>query len=301
MDNSLLATFGHFTGFNNVDKSFRLPVIADRSGKIFSDMDTLENLDIDNQFVLSTRPGSDLKLAGTDVHSIWASGDVCLFVDGDTLYQMNLSYAKTSLLSGLTAGHPMSYAPWNDKVYLTNDHYIGYHKNNSMTPLADPGVTYKLPLPAGQRIAYYKARLYVAKSKVLYISDALCDHYDIRTGFRVFENDITMLIAVDKGLYISDGKTWWVPGAEPEEFQKIKVSDTDAIPYTDSLVSGILVGEGIDGNVALWTSTEGVCLGDNSGTVKNLTRARYAMSSHGAGGAAVREDNGQVHYITTLQ
>ncbi len=301
MDNSLLATFGHFTGFNNVDKSFRLPIVADRSGKIFSDMDTLENLDIDNQFALTTRAGSDLKLAGTDVHSMWSDNNICLFVDGGSLYELSKSYTSTSLLSGLTAGHLMSYALWNDKVYLTNGHYIGYYKSNSVTALADPGVTYKLPLPSGQRIAYYKGRLYVAKGEVLYISDALCDHYDIRTGFRVFENDITMLIAVDKGLYVADGKTWWVPGAEPEEFQKIMVSDTDAIPYTDRLVSGILVGDGIEGNVAIWTSTEGVCLGDNSGTVKNLSRIRYAMSSHGAGGAAIRESGGQVHYITTLQ
>jgi hypothetical protein len=299
-DSTLLFTFDRFSGMNNVDKSMRLNTIRDNQGKSYAEMDTLENVDIDNQFVLSTRPGCDKKLNGTDIHSIWSDGETCLFVDGSNLYSLSIGYASHLLLSNLVAGDRMSYAPWDTKIYLTNGHYIGYYNNNSVSPLAAPGVMYKLPLPPGQRIAYYRGRLYLAKGKVLYISDALCDHYDIRTGFRVFENDITMLIAVDKGLYVSDGKTWWIPGAEPEEFQKIKVLDSDAIPFTDKLINGSLVGDGIDGNLAIWASDEGICLGDNSGNVKNLTKIRYAMPSHGAGGAEIRKSNGTVHYITTL-
>lgn len=301
MDDSLLFTFGHFTGFNDVDKAFRLPVLQDRSGKVLTDMATLENVDIGNQLTLATRPGCDLKLAGTDVHSMWSDDDICLFVDGGSLYELSKSYTSTSLLSGLTAGHRMSYAPWNDRVYLTNGHYIGYYHNQAVTALSDPNITYKLALPAGQRIAYYKGRLYVAKGKVLYISDALCDHYDIRTGYRTFENDITMLTAVDKGLYVADGKTWWIPGASPEEFEKIQVMDVDAVPFTDKVIKGQFIGEGSTGNMALWVSEEGICLGDSEGNVKDLTHNRYAMTPHGLGGAAIRKISGSVHYITTLE
>ena len=301
MDNTQLFTFGHFTGMNNVDKSFRVPSIRNNAGVVYSDMDALENVDIDNSFVLSTRTGSDLKLSGTDVHSLWSDGLTCLFVDYDKLYMLNPSYTKTELLTGLEAGARMSYVPVNDRVYFANGSYIGYFHNLLAVALSDPNVTYKLPLPAGQRIAYYRGRLYVAKGKVLYISDALCDHYDIRTGFRIFENDITMVRPVDRGIYVADGETHFMLGLEPDEFQRIKVSDSDVIPFTDKNVNGILVGDGTEGNLAMWTSTEGICLGDNSGVVKNLTRSRWHMDSHGIGGAAIRNIDGQVHYITTLE
>lgn len=75
----------------------------------------------------------------------------------------------------------------------------------------------------------------------------------------------------------------------------------DAIPFTDTVINGNLVGDGIEGNLAIWASAEGICLGDNSGSVKNLTRSRYSMSSHGIGGAVVRKLGSKVHYITTLE
>lgn len=298
-DNSLLFTLDRFSGMNNVEESFRIPVVADKSWHKLYDMDALENLDIDNSYVLSTRPGSDLELAGTDVHSLWSDGETCLFVDSPTLYKLNIQY--TASLIGTVGMGRMSYAPWNDRIYMTNDSFIGYLRDNTLTPLADPGITYKLSLPAGKFIVYYNGRLYVAKGKVLYISDALCDHYDIRTGFRVFANDITMLVAVAKGLYVSDGNTWFVSGAEPDSFQKNRVLESDAIPYTSVIVPGEIVSDGIQFDCVLWTSTDGICLGDSDGTVRNLTRSRYSMSDHATGGAVVRNLNETVHYITVLE
>ena len=295
-----LFSLSRFSGMNNVEKSFRMPVTRDAHYNVLSDVSIIENLDIDNSMALSSRAGSDLKLAGTTFHSLWSDEDIlCLFVDGTALYRLTPQYTAVSI--GEVGSARMSYAPWNDKVYMTNESYIGYYKNDSLTAVADPGVTYKLPLPAGKFIAYYRGRLYVAKGNVLYISDALSDHYDVRNGFKTFANNITMLIAVDKGLYIADGKTWFLPGAEPDEFQKDKVSDADAIPYTAVSIDGEKLGGGVDGNFAIWTATDGICLGDNGGKVKNLTQSRFAMSSHGIGGAVVRTVNGKSHYIVTLE
>lgn len=300
MDNAQLFNFDRFAGMNNVEEGFRLPVTTDSHWHKLFDMAEIENLDIDNGYVLSTRPGCDSKLSGTNVHSLWSDEKlIALFVDGETLYRLNLDYTAT--LIGTVGSGRMSYAPWNDRVYMTNDSFIGYLRDYALSALADPGVTYKLPLPAGRFIAYYRGRLYVAKGKVLYISDALSDHYDIRTGFRVFANDITMLAAAEKGLYVSDGVTWFIPGAAPEEFQKKQVSDSDAIPYTAVSIGGDKVGEGLQGLCVLWTATDGVCVGDGDGTVKNLSRHRYALPQSGSGGAVVRKIDETVHYITVLQ
>jgi len=196
----------------------------------------------------------------------------------------------------------MSYAKWNDKIYMTNGVTIGYLKNDIFSELTDPTMTYKKVLPAGKFIAYYRGRLYVAKGKVLYVSDALCDHYDIRTGFKVFSNNITMLAAVDKGLYISDGNAWFLGGTSPEEFTKIKVLDYDTVPYAFCIVNGSIIGEeGMQGQCLLWTSLDGICLGNSDGAVKNLTRERYPLSTYGIGCSSVRKINDTVHYITVLE
>lgn len=296
---SPLFAFDRFSGMNNVEKSFRLPVTRDANYRKMSDMSEIENLDIDNSMALSSRPGSALKLSGTSIHSLWSDGDIqCLFVDGSVLHRLTQLYIAVEIAD--VGSDRMSYAPWNDRIYMTNGTYIGYLCEYTLSSLVSPEKNYKLPLPAGKFIAYYKGRLYVANGKVLYISDALCDHYDVRTGYRTFENNITMLIAVDKGLYLTDGSTWFISGAEPNEFHRDKILDTDAIPYTAAVINGKSVGDGLVGNLAMWVSVNGICLGDNDGKVKNLTSSRYAMSSHGVGGAVVRNVSETVHYITTL-
>ena len=298
MDGKLLFSYDRFAGMNNVEEAFRIPTAMDNHWHKLYDMDTIENLDIDNSYVLSTRPGCTEKLSGTSVHSLWSDNKTCLFVDSEALYRLTTQY--TSVLIATVGRGRMSYAPWNDRIYMTNNTCIGYAKEDAFTVLSDPGITYKQPLPPGKFITYYRGKLYVAKGKVLYISDALCDHYDIRTGFRVFSNDITMLIAVDKGLYISDGVTWFISGIDSDEFKKEKVLDADAIPYTAVVVNGSNLSDGLPENYVLWTSTVGICLGDNDGKIKNLTRSRYAMPELSSGGAVVRNLNETVHYITTL-
>lgn len=298
-DVSLFA-YNRFAGMNNVENDFRLPVTRDVHWRMLTDMKNIINMDINNSMVVSTRPGSDLKLAGADMHSLWSDGDILgLYIDGVMLNKLVPGYTSRAL--GAVGRHRTNYAQWNDRVYLTNISYIGFVQSDLLWPITDPGVAYKLPIPAGKFIAYYRGRLYLAKGKVLYISDALCDHYDIRTGFKVFENDITMLVAVDSGIYVSDGNTWFMSGGSPDELKREKVSDADAIPYTAVQADGKYIGEGLSGNGAIWTGTDGIYYGDGDGKVKNLTRSRYSMQTYGIGGAVLRNNDETVHYITTLE
>lgn len=301
-------SFGYFSGINTVDTDTRLSpqlLRVDALGeKAIYPLVEAVNIDIDNTYAISSRDGSDKKLSGTDAHSFWTNGDVALFVDGATLYLLNPDYTATELLTGLSRGFRMSYAEVNDRIYMSNGSYIGYYSLGSMNLLRVPTETYKTILPAGQRIAYHKGILLIAKGRVLYLSDALCDHYDVRTGFRVFENDITMLRPVDDGVFVADGKTWYLVekrafADDPAEYKKELVCSFDAVPFSDISVDGLLVGEGIEGKVAMWLSSEGVCVGDNKGAFKIVT-PNYIMSPAGRGAAAVRNIDGVVHYLATL-
>jgi len=303
-------SLGYFTGINTVDPTARLdpvPVKVGTGMKAAYPLVSASNVEIDNTYGLSSRAGSTKRLTGTDIHSFWAEGLLGFFMDGTTLYMLNYqsgdNYTSTELLAGLDRAR-MSYCQVNDRVYMTNGFYIGYYSNGVMNGLRVTPETYKHILPAGQRIAYHKGKLLVAKGKVLYIADALCDHYDVRTGFRVFENDITMLRPVDEGVYVADGKTWYLIekrafADDPAEFKKEPVLDIDAIPFSDTLINGAFVGEGVEGNVAIWATKEGVCLGDNKGSVKIVT-PDYIMPPAIEGAAAIRNLDGVVHYIATI-
>jgi hypothetical protein len=306
----LLASIGYFSGINNVDDPVRLPPVPVKIGaggyKAAYPLVSAVNVDIDNTYALSSRDGSAGMVSGSDVHSVWAKGRIGLFVDGTILYFLNPDDSVTTLLTGLTRDARMSYTQVNDRVYMTNGSFIGYYKDLTIQQLLNPNKTYKEPLPAGKFIAYWKGLLLVAKGNVLYISDALCDHYDIRTGFRVFENDITMVRPVDDGIYVADGRTWYLVekrsfADDPAEFRKEPVLEADAIPYTDVLIDGKYVGEGEEGNLAIWTSSLGICIGNNKGIVKIPTLEKYYLPPRGIGSAAVRNINGQVHYIAVLE
>ena len=306
----LLASIGYFVGINNVDDEMRLPPVPVKLGagafKAAYPLVEAVNVDIDNTYALSSRNGSAMAISGVDTHSGWGYQGIGFFVDGTNLYLINSDYSITQLLSGLTRGARMSYFPVNDRIYMTNGSYIGYYKELAMHSLVNPVMNYKQPLPAGQRIAYLKGVLYVAKGKVLYVSDALCDHYDVRTGFRVFASDITMLRPVDDGIYVADDITWFLVekrafSDEPTELRKDPVLEADAIPFTDVNMEGEYFGEGEEGMVAIWSSSVGICAGNNKGQVKILTKDKYIMPFAGSGAAVIRNVNGQVHYLATLQ
>jgi hypothetical protein len=302
-----IASLGYFSGIDNITDPVRMkptPVKTSTGYKSAYPLSEAINVDIDNSFALSSRSGSLKKLSGANVHSLWAKDLVGFFVDGTNLYSLDGNYTATLLLSGLTNGARMSYFQVNDRIYMTNGSYIGYYSDSSMHSLSAPAIQYKLPLPAGQRIACFQGVIFVAKGKVLYVSDALCDHYDIRTGFRVFEKDINMLRPVDNGIFVSDGNTYFLTekrmfADDPATLRKDPVLNIDVIPFSDTLISGAFVGEGIEGNVAMWTTAKGVCVGDNKGNVKIVT-PKYLVNSAAIGYGAVRNINGQVHYLTTI-
>lgn len=298
MDISIQRSVERFNGINNVDEMYRLfPIVVDRH--YVYPLREASNVLIDNTFALRSRCGYTSVLSGADIHSLWSDGTRCFFVDGSTFYEMDINYNKTAVTS-VTPNYRMSYVPVNDRYYLTNGREIGYIRGASFYPCMSPSREFKEPLPAGQHIEYFMGCLFVSVKNVIYISDPLCDYYDTRTGYRIFADDITMIRAVDNGLYISDKKVWFIRGKGNAEFQRVEVEAEPAIPFTDLRTSADSMGYGVSGDVAVWTSKSGIVIGDSGGTVKDVTSDRYHMADHGQGTAFVRDDNNVKHYINNL-
>lgn len=291
-----------FSGINNVDPEYRLsPTIIDY--KPHYPLREANNVEIDNTYGLSSRRGYTSVLSGTDIHSMWADeeGHWWVFVDGDFLYQLDSIYNPLLIRSGLQKGARMSYVPVIDRLYYTNNYQIGYIKADVDNGLPDPERAFKMPLPPGQHIEYFRGCLYVASGQELYISDPFCDYFDIRTGYRRFKSDIRMLRAVDTGLYISDDKIQFLSGYANEDFELKEAYPVPAIPFTDVVVNADFIGSEAGGKVLIFTSEDGICLGDESGKIINLTNTTYQFVKRGQGTAFIREHSGGVrHYINTL-
>jgi hypothetical protein len=290
-----------FSGVNTVDSPDRLfPIIAAHA-YVFPLLQT-NNILIDNTFKVASRPGyGDPLVNGTTIRSLWSDGVKCFYVDGTALYQLAADYTATAIRNDIPGNEQVSYAPFNDRVYYTNPQQIGYVEKFLDNVLPDPAQNFKLPLPPGRFIEVFRGCILVAVGPILYISDPLCSHYDTRLGYRRFASDITMLRAVDDGIYVSDSeRVWFLKGLANEDFYRNEAYPFPAVAFSDVKVSGKLIVETLKKNVAIWTSANGICIGDNNGAVVNMTEARYAISAHTNGAAFLRMAGGVNHYINSL-
>lgn len=301
MDALVHQTVNKFSGINNVDLATRLFPVPINHEYVYP-LQQATNVDIDNTFQIASRSGYGTSgITGTDIHSLWSDNKTCLYADGSTLYKMDAAYNLLSLRADLTSGALISYAPFNDRIYYTNEHQIGYVKDDVTHGLPDPGLEFKLPLPAGQLIESFLGCLYVAKDNILYISDPLCDYYDTRHGYRIFNARITMLRSINEdGIYVADDVTWFIKGKANEDFERQNVYPEPAIPHTDVIILGKYIDDSLDGDIILWTAANGICMGDGSGKVTNLTEARYTFAARGRGTGFIRENNNVRHYVNSI-
>jgi hypothetical protein len=293
-----------FHGINTFDPPHRMPV-SPRTGMV--DLVKGENIDLDETGQASRRDGYALKVAGTDCHSLFSDGVTCVYVEGDQFKQLYLDYTTSTLRSGLTVGARMAYWAFNERIYYTNGVIIGYLTRGPEGVLQDnvfpdPAVTYKrAPFP-GQLLCVYRSRLYVAQGSRLWFSDvAALGRLDLRRGFIQMDGLITLLNPVKDGLYVADGKTYFLAGAGGQNLTRVMIAEYNAIPGTAAMVDGKLIGpDGLPEKVVAWTSEKGICVGSSGGEFQNLTLKKYQMGVYQRGAGLFRQRNGIQQYVAIL-
>ena len=309
MTASLYASLGLFSGLDTVTDPTRLDTVAVKTSDGFKTVRSLVeamNVEIDNSYALSSRAGLTSKLTGTSLHSLWANaaGTLCYFCDGLGLYKLHTDYSRT-LIATLSNPDRTSFEEFNDRIYYSNGTDIGYIKEDVCYNIPQQIKRYKEPLPAGSFLCVYKGSLYVAKDIILYVGDPLSDCYDVRSGYRFFDSDITMLLSVEMGFYVSDkNKVWFLSqsGSAPLELQRELADTSPAIPYTGIRVSGNSIGEeGLPGMTGMWVSKKGICVGDAKGDVTNITKNKYILTDVYEGTSLIKTVDGVSHYMSILK
>jgi hypothetical protein len=157
-----------------------------------------------------------------------------------------------------------------------------------------------LPAPAGQLIAFYRGRMWVAKDDVIYPSQPFdYERFDLREYIQM-DGRVTLLAPMtDKeqrddnmsssGFFVGTDRSCGVMiGGNPDEFQYIPKANYGAVPGTMAMVDGSLYQDGAVGmrELPMWVTTQGICVGMPDLAVKNLTRTRYTFDV-GQQGAAL--------------
>jgi hypothetical protein len=131
------------------------------------------------------------------------------------------------------------------------------------------------PPPPGQLLEYYRGSIYIASGNaVLHTSPLRYGLYDPRTDFYLYGERVTLLAAVEDGIYISADQTYFLSNAGTTDTARRHANQEAVFPYR--AVEGA-VCKMKDTHEVMWLSERGIIVGADGGKVKNITEAQVAM------------------------
>lgn len=143
------------------------------------------------------------------------------------------------------------------------------------------------PAPVGSYVFYFAGRMWVVRDRFLMYSKPF-EHelFDYTNGFLTLPKRIRMATPVDDGIYVATADaTYFFGGKDPYSMEQRLVANYGAMRGKATEVNSDVVGQENDGNglgrdgvvgkAIMWVSPNGVCLGLNSGVMKNVTGDRH--------------------------
>jgi hypothetical protein len=146
--------------------------------------------------------------------------------------------------------------------------------------------------PCGQLIEHRYGRIYIAADNILYFTDPLrYGGVHAHHGFLMFPERITLLIAVEDGLYVSSDETYFLQGT-PEQG---KITQQKVLPY--KAIEGSQA-HFPNSNDVVWRSERGIVIGKAGGSVKNVTEDQIAIDVVSRAALGFIEANGTKRIVT---
>ena len=151
-----------------------------------------------------------------------------------------------------------------------------------------------MPPPAGQLLEYHNGRIYIANGNILWATQPL--RYGLTKparDFFQFPDYITVLKAVDSGIYICSGdKTYYIDGIDTANLQQDEI-----LPYGGVYDTGIKVP---NFDAVAWFSHRGIVLGGEGGKTFNIMDDRVAVARYEFGTMFWREHRGIRQFVADL-
>ena len=202
------------------------------------------------------------------------------------------------------------------RIYMTSANGEA-HYAVALLPAADTSITifdlpatsivlrtqFKTPAPAGHIVGHFNGRNFVAAGNTLFWTDPLeYELFDLRENFVSFSSQIQIFAPVMEGAFLAtETETIFLRGRNPAEWEVVKAAPYGAVRGTLVTPPNNQIGkDGVQGAVALWISTRGVCIGTSEGQLENLTGNRFVMPAARIGAGLFKVRGGTPQYLVSL-
>ena len=144
------------------------------------------------------------------------------------------------------------------------------------------------------------ARTFTALGNTLKYTEPFKTTYDDRRSIIEYASPITMILSVVTGLWVSTTeRIYFHSGKNPVEVGGFTVTseyDASAIMGTGEVIPARKMMIDKDGYVAVFATTKGICVGDQSGGVTNISEGKYSYIPGQRGISHIKEENGMYQY-----
>ncbi len=301
---------GEFTGLRNNVAPERLKT---------EDLQAAVNVDLDDAGQLRRRRGYARKIVGA-FHSVTTLPRGTLAVKDGSIGWVLPGYTFVVVQSGI-GPEPVAALQIGDEVYfssLTNAGII--HADDAVEAWAVPAsatrwlspaisptdtagaIAGKLisPPPTASDMTAYNGRIYLAVDKILWATELYLYRFVDRTkGFIPFETAITMVAAVDDGIYVgTEQGIFFLKGAFSSGMKLEKLSGAAAVRgFAVSVPGNKVIPQRYQGTVpestaVVFMTSEGICAGFNGGQLFNLTHEKMEFPAMSSAAVLYREQDG---------
>lgn len=159
------------------------------------------------------------------------------------------------------------------------------------------------PAPTGQIVRSFAGRSLVASGSVLFYSEPFAyELFDLRKNYP-FAGEITLVEPMNDGVYLgTSDAVFWLSGTVPEKWETKDALSYGAILGTTDYCTADMIGDGKgNGPVAIFTTTQGICVARDGGQITNITQDRFTIPSAAKGAGLIRRHKGTVQYVAALR
>ncbi len=307
-------TLDQFSGLNNVRPPERLAM---------GELSIARNILIDDMRQMRVRQGYSREATGAHHSFREIAGRAFVVRDGVLgILSGGLTFSPLATVGT----DPLSYTEVGDTVYASSVSWSGQiSPTNAVSPWGDdddpgswisPVLTPTATLgpvagrllvapPLASIVEEHNGRIYLAVGDVLWVTELfLYSKVDKHRNFIQFEHPITMLYSGGGGLYVgTEQKVYFLRGSFAQGMPMSTVLDAGAVPGSLAEVPAPMVHPGAgqqtipEGDLPVFMSSVGICVGLDNGEVHNLTDGRVKFPAMARAAAAHRDEPGCSQYI----
>lgn len=306
-----------FFGMDTIKDKTRLQSIVTPNSE-GGELVLAKDVDITRTGVVTARKGYRKVLSLSNCHSLWSHPLAgTYFVSDYGLYSLSETYVATKIAT-LESDERTDFEFVNDVIVFTNNKQIGFIKGTEVFFSENNHAQIKLSLddtqeqidsrldtiPAGHFVTMtaYGSMLIACGNEVIE-----SEPYNIEVTHRIssytpLDSEITMLRAVDDGVWVSTKTCVWFRSGAYDEVQWIKKANYPAI-HGVNVVSeaSILNADVMPSEKVVWfATTHGICIGGNGGRLLNISEGIVSIGQGTKGSAFIRRQDGQTDFIASI-